>query len=208
MNKFYRRFGKRVLDLAVSLTALALLSPVLLVLALLIRLRMGRPVIFTQERPGRDGRPFTIFKFRTMRNAVDHLGQLLPDGERMTGLGGWLRRMSLDELPELVNVLRGEMSLVGPRPLRMDYLELYSPQQARRHEVLPGITGWAQVNGRNSISWEKKFELDVWYVDHMGFWLDLRLLAMTLATLVSREGITAHGHASMPNFTGSQNKSQ
>jgi lipopolysaccharide/colanic/teichoic acid biosynthesis glycosyltransferase len=169
-------------------------------------MRLGRPVIFAQERPGKDGRPFVIFKFRTMTDAVDGLGQLLPDGERMTRLGDWLRRFSIDELPELVNVLRGEMSLVGPRPLRMDYLKLYSPQQARRHEVLPGITGSAQVNGRNSISWEEKFKLDIWYVDHMSFWLDLRLLAMTLPALVRQEGITAPGHASMPNFTGSDNK--
>jgi sugar transferase EpsL len=208
MRSGYRRFGKRALDLAISLAALALLSPFLLFFACLIRLRLGRPVIFAQERPGKDGRPFTIFKFRTMTDAVDGLGQLLPDSERITGLGGWLRRTSIDELPELFNVLRGEMSLVGPRPLRMDYLALYSPQQARRNEVLPGITGWAQVNGRNSISWGKKFELDVWYVDHMSFWLDLQLLAMTLATLVGQEGIAAEGYGSMPDFTGSENKSQ
>jgi sugar transferase EpsL len=204
----YSGFGKRALDLAVSLAGLALLSPFLLFLAWLIRLWMGRPVIFTQERPGKNGRPFTIFKFRTMTNAVDRVGKLLPEGERMTELGGWLRRTSFDELPELFNVLRGEMSLVGPRPLRMDYLELYSPQQARRHEVLPGITGWAQINGRNSISWEEKFDLDVWYVDHMSFWLDLRLLVMTLATLMRQEGIAAQGHATMPDFTGSKNKPQ
>jgi lipopolysaccharide/colanic/teichoic acid biosynthesis glycosyltransferase len=204
----YRRFGKRAIDLAVSLAALALLSPFLLFLACLVRLRLGRPVIFAQERPGKDGRPFTIFKFRTMADAVDRLGRLLPDGERITKLGGWLRRTSIDELPELFNVLRGEMSLVGPRPLRMHYLERYSPEQARRHEVLPGITGWAQINGRNSISWEEKFELDVWYVDHMSFWLDLRLLVMTLATLVRQEGISAPGHATMPDFMGSENKTQ
>jgi sugar transferase EpsL len=207
-NTLYRGFGKRALDLAVSLVGLALLSPFLLFLALLIRLRMGRPVIFTQERPGKNGMPFAILKFRTMTNAVDRLGQLLPDGERITELGGWLRRTSFDELPELFNVLRGEMSLVGPRPLLMDYLKLYSPQQARRHAVLPGITGWAQINGRNSISWEEKFELDVWYVDHMSFWLDLRLLVMSLATLVRQDGIAAQGHATMPDFTGSENNPQ
>jgi sugar transferase EpsL len=205
-HELYRRFGKRALDLAVGLVALALLSPFLLFLACLIRLRLGRPVIFTQERAGKVGKPFTIFKFRTMTEAVDDLGRLLPDGERMTGLGGWLRRTSIDELPELFNVVRGEMSLVGPRPLGTNYLELYSPQQARRHEVLPGVTGWAQVKGRNSISWEKKFELDVWYVDHVSLWLDLRLLAMTLATLVRQDGIAAEGHATMPSFTGSENE--
>ncbi len=196
------------MDLAVCLAALALLSPFLLLLALLVRLRMGRPVIFTQERSGKNGMPFKIFKLRTMTNATDRLGQLLPDSERITELGGWLRRTSFDELPELFNVLRGDMSLVGPRPLVMNYLELYSPQQARRHSVLPGITGWAQINGRNSISWEKKFELDVWYVDHMNFWLDLRVLVMTLVALVRQDGIVAQGHATMPEFTGSKNNPQ
>lgn len=196
------------MDLAVCLAALALLSPFLLLLALLVRLRMGRPVIFTQERSGKNGMPFKIFKLRTMTNATDRLGQLLPDSERITELGGWLRRTSFDELPELFNVLRGDMSLVGPRPLVLNYLELYSPQQARRHSVLPGITGWAQINGRNSISWEKKFELDVWYVDHMNFWLDLRVLVMTLVALVRQDGIVAQGHATMPEFTGSKNNPQ
>jgi sugar transferase EpsL len=205
-HELYRRFGKRALDSAVSLVALALLSPLLLFLACLIHLRLGQPVIFTQERAGKDGKPFTIFKFRTMTEGVDDLGRLLPDGERMTRLGGWLRRTSIDELPELFNVVRGEMSLAGPRPLGTNYLELYSPEQARRHEVLPGITGWAQVNGRNSISWEKKFVLDVWYVDHMSLWLDLRLLAMTLATLVRQDGIAAEGHPTMPSFTRSENE--
>lgn len=196
------------MDLAVCLAALALLSPFLLLLALLVRLRMGRPVIFTQERSGKNGMPFKIFKLRTMTNATDRLGQLLPDSERITELGGWLRRTSFDELPELFNVLRGDMSLVGPRPLVLNYLELYSPQQARRHSVLPGITGWAQINGRNSISWEKKFELDVWYVDHMNFWLDLRVLVMTLVALVRQDGIVVQGHATMPEFTGSKNNPQ
>lgn len=143
-----------------------------------------------------------------MTNATDRLGQLLPDSERITELGGWLRRTSFDELPELFKVLRGDMSLVGPRPLVLNYLELYSPQQARRHSVLPGITGWAQINGRNSISWEKKFELDVWYVDHMNFWLDLRVLVMTLVALVRQDGIVVQGHATMPEFTGSKNNPQ
>ena len=176
----YRRIGKRILDLIAVTTALIILSPVLAFLALLVRARLGPPILFRQQRPGLYGRPFTLYKFRSMTDARDEQGNLLPDGERLTRFGKWLRSTSLDELPELFNVLKGHMSLVGPRPLLMEYLPLYTPEQARRHEVKPGITGWAQVNGRNAISWEEKFKLDVWYVDHVSFWLDLKILALTV----------------------------
>jgi lipopolysaccharide/colanic/teichoic acid biosynthesis glycosyltransferase len=169
-----------------------------------VRLRLGAPVFFRQQRPGLHGRPFTILKFRTMRDAVDAGGSPLPDAERLTRLGKFLRSTSLDELPELLNVLGGDMSLVGPRPLLMQYLERYTPEQARRHEVRPGITGWAQVNGRNAITWERKFELDVWYVDHRSFLLDLRILARTLAGVVRREGITQPGSATAEEFRGDE----
>lgn len=191
----YRSCLKRLLDAAVSLVALIALLPVLALVAASIRLRLGSPVFFRQVRPGLAGKPFTILKFRTM-----------DEGERIPPLGARLRRASLDELPQLVNVLRGDMSLVGPRPLRMEYLPRYSPEQARRHEVPPGVTGWAQVNGRNALSWEKKFELDVWYVDHVSFGLDLRILALTAARLVRPSGISAAGHETMPDFMGSGGK--
>ena len=193
---------KRLLDILGSGLGLVLLCPVILVVALLIRRRMGRPVFFCHTRPGLHGRPFEMLKFRTMREATDASGRPLPDAERLTGLGRFLRATSLDELPELWNVLRGEMSLVGPRPLLMEYLPLYSPLQARRHEVRPGVTGWAQVNGRNAISWDEKFALDVWYVDNQSLWLDLRILWLTLCRVVRREGISAAGEATMPRFTG------
>lgn len=181
-----------------------LLAPVLVAVALLVSWRIGKPVLFWQTRPGKHGKPFRIVKFRTMRDGRDAEGKLLPDAERMTALGRFLRAASLDELPELWNVLKGDMSLVGPRPLLMQYLPLYTPEQARRHEVRPGITGWAQVNGRNAISWEKKFELDVWYVDHQSFWLDLKILWLTLWQVVRRDGIRHEGHATMPAFTGTE----
>jgi sugar transferase EpsL len=196
---------KRTVDLAVTLVGLLLLSPLLLLLGLLVRTRLGTPVLFRQTRPGLQGRPFVMFKFRTMTNARDADGNLLPDQVRLTGFGRFLRSSSLDELPELINVLRGEMSLVGPRPLLMEYLPLYSPQQARRHEVHPGITGWAQVNGRNAIAWDEKFRLDEWYVDHHTLRLDARILWMTVARVFLREGISKDGHATMPFFTGSMN---
>ena len=183
----------------VGLTALGL---PLAGLALLVRLKLGSPIFFRQQRPGLRGKPFTMYKFRTMRDVVDARGQPLPDGERLTRLGRFLRSSSLDELPELFNVLRGDMSLVGPRPLLMEYLSRYSPEQARRHEVKPGITGWAQINGRNAISWEKKFKLDVWYVDNRSFWLDLKILLMTVQKVFRREGISAVGEATMPRFEG------
>jgi lipopolysaccharide/colanic/teichoic acid biosynthesis glycosyltransferase len=200
---FYRRYGKRCLDLAGAGAAAALAAPALLALALLVRLRLGRPVLFRQQRPGRDGRPFTLLKLRTMRDLRDAAGEPLPDERRFGPLGRFLRRSSLDELPELWNVLRGDMSLVGPRPLLLEYLPRYSPEQARRHEVRPGITGWAQVNGRNALTWEEKFAHDVWYADHLSLGLDLRILGRTLLAVVRREGIHAEGHATMPKFQGS-----
>ncbi len=202
----YRLFGKRLLDVSGSLAALALLSPVILAVAALVRWKLGSPVMFRQVRPGLGGRPFEMLKFRTMANL--EAGREVPAERRLGPFGSRLRRTSLDELPELINVLKGDMSLVGPRPLLMKYLPRYSVEQSRRHEALPGITGWAQVNGRNAISWEKKFELDVWYVDHMSFWLDLRILAMTVLRLVRPHGIAAEGHSTMPEFMGSSQESR
>ena len=193
---------KRLLDLALTVPALLVLWPVLLVLALLVRVNLGSPVLFRQTRPGLHGEPFTILKFRTMRDALDPDGNPLPDCDRLTRFGRFLRAASLDELPELINVLRGEMSLVGPRPLLMQYLGRYTPRQARRHEVRPGITGWAQVNGRNAISWEEKFELDVWYIDHRSVMLDLKILGMTLASVLKSDDVCQPGHATMEEFMG------
>lgn len=195
---------KRLFDLTLILCSLPFCLPILLLLALLVRVNLGAPVLFKQTRPGRHGKPFTIYKFRTMTNARDAAGQLLPDADRLNRYGRFLRSTSLDELPELINVLKGEMSLVGPRPLLMEYLPLYSPEQARRHEVRPGITGWAQVNGRNAISWEEKFRLDVWYVDNQSLWLDIKILWMTFAKVFKREGISQEGQATMEKFTGSK----
>ncbi len=200
----YKRFGKRLADSGMAAVALVLLWPVLLALTVLVRIQHGSPILFRQTRPGLHGRPFQLIKFRTMRDAFDAQGRPLPDAERLTRLGRWLRATSLDELPELWNVLRGDMSLVGPRPLLMEYLPLYSAEQARRHEVKPGITGWAQVNGRNSLSWEEKFELDVWYVEHRSFWLDLKIIALTMKKVLLREGISAQGEATMPEFKGTK----
>jgi len=185
-----------------GLAAILLFSPVLLLLALLVGVKLGAPVFFIQTRPGLHGQPFQMIKFRTMTNARSADGAVLPDAERLTRFGRFLRSTSLDELPELWNVLKGEMSLVGPRPLLMDYLPLYLPEQARRHEVKPGITGWAQVNGRNAISWEEKFQLDVWYVDHQSFWLDQKILFLTVKRVFQRSGISAYGEMTMPRFTG------
>jgi len=204
MTSFYRRYGKRALDLALTIPALILLTPVLAAVALLVRLKLGAPVLFRQVRPGLRGQPFTLIKFRTMIDARDGEGHLLPDADRLTSLGSFLRRTSLDELPELWNVLRGHMSLVGPRPLLVQYLERYTPEQARRHEVRPGITGWAQVNGRNALTWERKFALDVWYADHLSLSLDLRILAATALKVLAREGISEAGHATARPFTGSE----
>lgn len=193
---------KRVLDLFISSLGLLMLSPVIAIVAWLIRQRLGSPVLFRQARPGMDGRPFEMVKFRTMRDAMDPAGNPLPDSERMTPLGSFLRSSSLDELPELWNVLKGDMSLVGPRPLLMEYLPLYTPEQYRRHEARPGVTGWAQINGRNALSWDEKFALDVWYVDNRSLWLDLKIIFLTVKKVVMRDGISADGEVTMPKFTG------
>ena len=193
---------KRLFDIVVAGLALLLMSPVLAVVAICILIFVGSPVIFRQQRPGLAGRPFTILKFRTMTSQRSENGELLPDAQRLTQLGRFLRATSLDELPTLVNVVLGNMSLVGPRPLLMEYLPLYSDEQARRHEVAPGITGWAQVKGRNALSWEEKFQLDVWYVDNHSIWLDLKILWLTLVKVLKREGISHPGDSTMPKFKG------
>lgn len=198
-------FSKRTLDIVVSFIGLILLSPLFLLLYFKIKKEMGTPVIFSQIRPGRDGKPFRMYKFRSMKDATDQDGNPLPDADRITPFGAKLRTTSLDELPELWNVLKGEMSLVGPRPLLMEYLPLYSTEQYRRHEVRPGITGWAQVNGRNAISWEEKFEYDVWYVDNQSILLDIKILLLTIKKVFVKEGISAEGEVTMTKFTGSQN---
>lgn len=193
---------KRGVDLVLTVPAIVVLAPVYAAVALAVRVNLGRPVIFSQQRPGKNEIPFTLYKFRTMRDARDESGALLPDGRRLTRLGAFLRATSLDELPELVNVLRGEMSLVGPRPLLMEYLPLYSPEQRRRHDVRPGVTGLAQVNGRNALTWREKFALDVEYVDHVSFALDLRILMLTIVSVVRSEGISHQGHVTMEPFRG------
>ncbi len=197
---------KRIFDAITSVIALLVLAVPLTLLVLQIRRKLGSPVFFRQIRPGQHGLPFEMVKFRTMTQATGPDDRLLSDDERLTPLGRFLRSSSLDELPELWNVLKGEMSLVGPRPLLMAYLPLYSPEQARRHEVKPGITGWAQVNGRNALSWEEKFRLDVWYVDHRSLWLDFKILGLTVRKVLVREGISAQGDATMPIFRGSQSE--
>ncbi|WP_461436955.1 sugar transferase [Marinobacter nauticus] len=195
---------KRLFDIVASSFGLLFLSPVIAIVAFQIRRKLGSPVLFRQVRPGLSGKPFSMIKFRTMRDAFDEQGNPLPDSERMTSFGRLLRASSLDELPELWNVLKGDMSLVGPRPLLMEYLPLYSNEQYRRHEVRPGVTGWAQVNGRNAISWEDKFNLDVWYVDNRSFWLDLRILFLTVKKVLVRDGISGEGEATMSKFTGNK----
>lgn len=197
---------KRMIDICLSTLILVLLSPVILGIAALVWLTMGRPVLFKQLRAGYRGKPFTLFKFRTMREARDGQGRLLPDGERLSKLGILLRQLSFDELPQFWNVWKGEMSLVGPRPLLVDYLPRYSAEQARRHEVRPGVTGWAQVNGRNALSWDERFELDVWYVDNWSLGLDSRILWKTIRKVFRREGISLDGHATMPEFTGNNER--
>lgn len=193
---------KTALDRGIALGVLVTTAPLLGAAAIATRMTVGSPAFFTQVRPGKNERPFRIYKLRTMSDAHGRDGKLLPDEERLTALGRLLRSTSIDELPQMWNVLKGELSLVGPRPLLTEYLERYSPDQARRHEVMPGITGWAQVNGRNALTWEKKFELDVWYVDHWSVWLDLRIIAMTVGRVLLREGISEAGHVSMTPFTG------
>ena len=195
---------KRALDLTVCIPALILTAPLMAALAIAVRSKLGNPVLFRQLRPGLHGQPFELIKFRTMNAAQGHDGELLPDAERLSPFGHWLRSTSLDELPELWNVLRGEMSIVGPRPLLLEYLPLYSPEQARRHEVRPGLTGWVQVKGRNALSWEEKFRLDVWYVDHQSLWLDLKIIWLTVWAVIARQGISADGEPTMPRFKGNR----
>ncbi|WP_323752003.1 sugar transferase [Marinobacter sp.] len=197
---------KRVFDVVVSGGALLVLFPLLMILAVVVASKLGRPVLFSQLRPALGGKPFRMVKFRTMTDQRDANGELLPDSERMTGFGRFLRSTSLDELPELWNVLKGDMSLVGPRPLLMSYLSLYSEEQYRRHDVRPGVTGWAQINGRNAISWEEKFKLDVWYVDNRSLWLDLKILFLTVKKVLVRDGISGEGEVTMAPFTGSEKK--
>jgi lipopolysaccharide/colanic/teichoic acid biosynthesis glycosyltransferase len=203
MNRFLKRF----IDVFIGGAALLLLAPVVAMIALVIWLAMGRPVLFRHVRPGYKARPLVLLKFRTMNYLCDAQGRPLSDAERLTSLGKLLRRWSLDELPQLWNVLRGDMSLVGPRPLLMDYLARYSPEQARRHEVKPGITGWAQVNGRNALSWEERFRFDIWYVDHWSLGLDVKIIWKTIQKVLQRKGISLDGHATMPEFTGSKHPS-
>ncbi len=199
---------KRFFDFSIALIAVVTLTPILLCLAILVRFKLGSPVLFRQIRPGLYGKPFTMYKFRSMTDARDAKGSLLPDVDRFTRFSSFLRKSSLDELPELVNVLKGDMSLVGPRPLLMQYLKRYSAEQARRHNVKPGITGWAQINGRNSISWEKKFKLDLWYVDNQSFWLDMKILTLTIAQVYKSEGIHQDGHVTAEEFMGESDHGQ
>lgn len=203
-KRLYRHWGKRFLDFVLTVPALIMLAPVIAVIALLVRLNLGSPVIYRQKRPGLHGNVFTFYKFRTMKDDRDVQRNFLPDEKRLTSFGEFLRRTSLDELPGLWNVLKGDMSLVGPRPLLVEYLDRYTPEQAKRHEVSPGITGWAQVNGRNAISWEEKFKYDVWYVDNLSFWLDLKIIGMTIWKILNREGINQPGQATMEEFKGTE----
>jgi len=205
-HQLYLRIGKRVLDLSLALVTCVMIAPIVVVVGSLVWVRLGSPILFLDRRPGFHGRPFTMFKFRTMTNDTDCQGALLPDEMRVTPFGQFLRSTSIDELPELINVLRGEMSLVGPRPLLIQYLSRYSPHQMRRHDVLPGITGWAQVHGRNALTWEKKFELDVWYVNHVSLALDVRILFLTVVTILAREGIRQPGFFSSEEFKGSDHQ--
>ncbi|ENY74786.1 undecaprenyl-phosphate galactose phosphotransferase [Pseudomonas putida TRO1] len=195
---------KRLFDVVAAVAGLALLSPVIAIVAILVRRKLGSPVLFRQVRPGLHGKPFEMVKFRTMRDAVDSQGNPLPDAQRMTRFGSFLRSSSLDELPELWNVVKGDMSLVGPRPLLMEYMSLYDAEQRRRHDVRPGVTGWAQINGRNALSWEEKFKLDVWYVDNRTFGLDLKILFLTVKKVIVKDGISAQGEVTMSKFTGSR----
>ena len=194
---------KRFLDIILSLSILLLFLPLLLIVGIMVKVKLGSPIIFIQERPGFLAKPFLLMKFRSMKYALNNNGELLPDDKRLTRFGRFIRASSLDELPEIINVLKGDMSLVGPRPLLMEYLDLYTPEQARRHEMRPGITGWAQVNGRNSLSWKEKFNLDIWYVDNQSFLLDMKILLLTVFTMFKREGINQEGHATAEKFKGS-----
>ena len=204
----YRRYFKRPLDFVLSLAAIIILSPILLLIAFLVRIKLGSPVVFKQQRPGLNEKIFTLYKFRTMTDEKNEKGELLPDEVRLTDFGKFLRAMSLDELPELFNILKGDMSIVGPRPLLTEYLPLYNEHQRRRHEVRPGLTGWAQVNGRNAITWEEKFNYDVEYVDNLSFLLDLKIIILTIMKVLKREGINQEGRATMEPFRGSQQAGQ
>lgn len=195
---------KRLFDIVVSAIGLLVLSPGIFFLAFLIHRKLGSPILFYQIRPGKNAKPFQMIKFRTMLEDVDEYGRVLPDSERIVPLGSFLRNSSLDEIPELWNVLKGDMSLVGPRPLLMDYLPLYSTEQARRHNVQPGVTGWAQINGRNTLTWEEKFKYDVWYIENQSFWLDMKIILITIKKVIAREGISANGESTMPKFTGNK----
>jgi len=197
-----KQFVKRLIDIIGSLIGLTISSPLIIIISIIIYLTMGKPIFFRQVRPGLNGKPFVIYKFRTMLDLRDENGNLLPDEKRLTTIGKFLRSTTLDELPEFWNVLKGDMSLVGPRPLLMEYLDRYTSEQARRHEVKPGMTGWAQINGRNAISWEEKFKFDVWYVDNWNILLDLKIIFLTILKVLKREGISAEGHATMPEFKG------
>ncbi|HOP86754.1 MAG TPA: sugar transferase [Syntrophorhabdaceae bacterium] len=197
---------KRIFDLFIGIPMLIISIPFMAIVGLIILFTMGRPVIFRQRRPGLYGRPFMLYKFRTMTDIKDESGMLLPDEKRLTRVGRWIRKLSLDEIPQLFNVIKGDMSLVGPRPLLMEYLSRYTPEQARRHEVKPGITGWAQINGRNTTTWEERFKLDLWYVEHHSLWLDIKILFKTFIQVFKREGINAPGYETMPEFLGSENK--
>jgi sugar transferase EpsL len=201
-----RHFIKRLFDIISSIAGLAVTSPLLIILAILIRLKLSSPILFRQQRPGLRGKAFVIYKFKTMTDQCDSSGNLLPDEQRLPAFGRFLRSTSFDELPELFNVLKGDMSIVGPRPLMMKYLDRYSPEQARRHEVKPGITGWAQINGRNAISWEDRFKLDIWYVDNQTFWLDMKIIFKTIRNVIAKEGITQQGRATMDEFMGTPPK--
>jgi sugar transferase EpsL len=207
MSNIYQKFGKRLFDLCIALPLFIFLSIPMSLISAIVYANFGSPIFFRQIRPGYRGKAFTIYKFRTMMNTIDQNGNLLQDKDRLKPFGRLLREMSIDELPELFNVLNGEMSLVGPRPLLIQYLERYTPEQARRHEVKPGITGWAQVNGRNAITWEKKFKLDVWYVDNQSMWLDLKIISLTVLKILKREGITQQGHVTSEEFKGNHQKS-
>lgn len=207
-NKQLQKLIKEVADRLIAAIALVVFSPLLLIIAIAIYIRMGRPIVFSQPRPGKDNRIFTFYKFRTMTDDRDLAGNLLPDEQRLTAFGQFLRRTSLDELPQLWNVLKGDLSLVGPRPLLVKYLDRYTPEQARRHEVKPGITGWVQINGRNALNWEEKFKLDIWYVDHWSLWLDLQILFLTIGKVLQQEGINQEGYVTAEEFKGKIDKSE
>lgn len=207
-KKQIQRLIKEVADRLIAAIALVVFSPLLLIIAIAIYIRMGRPIFFSQPRPGKDNRIFTFYKFRTMTDDRDLAGNLLPDEQRLTAFGQFLRRTSLDELPQLWNVLKGDLSLVGPRPLLVKYLDRYTPEQARRHDVKPGITGWVQINGRNALNWEEKFKLDIWYVDHWSLWLDLQILFLTIGKVLQQEGINQEGYVTAEEFKGKIDKSE